>query len=272
MDTRALSGRAARYMIPVWLVDGRVLGVWRADIGFDYQAVSYQDRYREGAGWQSRQVQETRTRWEPRMGQVDRRYENLPTPALDGHQQLMKRLGSFDLSQRAEYRPEHVQQSVVSAPSRTPEAARPEAEAALARACESDCLQAAGADHIRDFALEAAFGELHWTLLLLPAYVTWYREGEHDWPVMVNGQNGRVSGVKRASTKKATTVSLVLGGIALLLFVLGGSLALLGAVFPPGGAAGAVLLVLGVVTAIGAPIPAIAAWTHNGRSELEDWL
>ncbi len=45
-----LMQRVRRYLFPLWLVDGRVEAVWRADAGFDYQVVSYQDRYSEGAG------------------------------------------------------------------------------------------------------------------------------------------------------------------------------------------------------------------------------
>jgi hypothetical protein len=155
---------------------------------------------------------------------------------------------------------------VVRIPSLEHEAAWPGAQAAFVRAAGEECRQAAGADHIREFTLEANYDDLNWTLLLLPAYVTWYRDGERAWPVLVNGQSGRVSGVRRASTRKANVTSLVLGVVGVLLFLFGGLLALLGAVLPPLAVLGGVILVFGLLLAAAAPIPAIGAWMFNRRS------
>jgi hypothetical protein len=269
LKAEVMMQRAHRYLVPLWLVDGQVRAAWRADVGFDYQVVSYQDRYSDGTGWRSQEVKEGRVRWEPRVGRLARTYENLPAPALDDHRALMNRLGNFDLDQRTGYDPEAVTGAVVRIPSLEPEAAWPGAEDGFVRAAGAECRQAAGADHIRDLALEAEYSGLNWTLLLLPAYTTWYREGERVWPVLINGQNGRVSGVRRASAHKAGTTSLILGGVALLLFVLGGLLALLGALFPPLVALGGVILFIGVLLAVIAPIPTIGVWVFNRRSSPE---
>jgi hypothetical protein len=265
MNTDVLTQRARRYLVPLWLVDGQVQAVWRADVGFDYQVVSFQDRYRDGTGWSSQEVQETRVRWEPRAGRLDRRYENLATPALDDHRQLIGRLGEYDLRQRAGYSPETV--GAVRIPTLEPGAAWPGAQAAFVRAAQAECQQAAGADHIRDFTIDAQYSNLNWTLLLLPAYVTCYEEGERTWPVLINGQSGRVSGAQRASVRKARNTSLTIGAVALLLILLGGLLTLLGLVFPPLLIVGGVILLLGVLPALVAPIPAIAVWAFNRRAE-----
>jgi len=271
LKAEVLMERARRYLIPLWLVDGRVEGACRADVGFDYQAVSYQDRYSDGVGWRSQEVREGRVRWEPRVGRISRAYQNLAAPALDDHRKLMNRLSDFDLGQRADYDPEAVTDAAVRIPTLEPESAWNGAEAAFVRAAGAEFRQAAGADHTRDFRLDASYSDLNWTLLLLPAYVTWYREGERTWPVLVNGQSGHVSGVRRASARKANTTSLILGGVAAILFVLGGLLSLLGAVFPPAVAVGGVILVVGLLLGIVAPIPAIGVWTFNRRSSLDDY-
>jgi len=260
-----LAQRVRRYLLPLWLVDGRVAAAWRADVGFNYQAVSYQDRYGEGRGWSSQEVQERRVRWEPRVGRLERAYENLAAPALDDHRALMGRLGEYNLGERTGYSPGAVAGSAVRVPTLAPEAAWPGAQAAFVRAAQEECRQAAGADHIRDFTLEARYSDLNWTLLLLPAYVTWYREGERVWPVLVNGQSGRVNGARLASTRKANVTSLVLGAVGLLLFLLGGLLALAGAALPPVAALGGVLLVVGLLLAVVAPLPAIGVWAFNRR-------
>ncbi len=266
MNADVLTERARSYLVPLWLVDGQVQAAWRADVGFDYQVVSSQDRYRDGDGWSSQEVQETHVRWEPRVGRLDRRYENLAAPALDDHRKLMGCLGEYDLHQREGYSPEAVGDAAVRVPTLEPEAAWPGAEAAFARAAQSECQEAAGADHIRDFTIDAQYSGLNWTLLLLPAYVTWYEEGGRAWPVLINGQSGRVSGARQASARKARTMSLVIGAIALLLILLGGLLTLIGLVFPPLLVAGGVILLISVLPALVAPIPAIAVWAFNRKS------
>jgi hypothetical protein len=263
-----LRKRARRYFFPLWLVDGRMEADWRADVGFDYQVVSYQDRYRDGAGWSSQEVEETRVRWEPRVGRLNRAYENVAAPALDDHRALMARLGGFDLGQRDDYSPEKVTGAAVRIPSLEIEAAWPGAEDAFVRTGQAECQQAAGADHIRDFTLEAEYGSLNWTLLLLPAYVTWYEEGGRIWPLLINGQSGRVSGARRASARKANVTAAILGIVGVLLFVVGGLLSLLGAVFPPAVIVGGAILLLGVLLEIVAPIPAIGAWVFNRRAQV----
>lgn len=263
LKAEVLTRRARRYFIPLWLVDGEVRGEWRADVGFEYQAVSFQDRYVDRDGWHSQEVRELRVRWEPRAGRINRRYQNLAVPALIDHHALMKQLGGYDLGRRARYTPEAVAGAMVRVPAVEPEAAWPDAEAAFVRAAEDECRLAAGADHIRDFRLAAEYRDLNWTLLLLPAYITWYREGEQFWPVLINGQNGHISGVRRASVRKGNLLSLILGGVALFLFALGGLLALSGALVPPLVALGGLMLVLGLLVGILAPIPALSVWVFN---------
>jgi hypothetical protein len=223
-------------------------------------------------GWRSQEVREDRVRWEPRVGRIDRAYENIAAPALEDHRGLTRRVGDFDLSQRAGYAPDAVADGTVRLPTLEPEEAWDGAQAAFARAAGADCRQATGADHMRDFRLEATYEDLNWTQLLLPAYVTWYQEGEQVWPVLINGQTGRVSGARRGSARKANTTSLVLGGVAAILFLLGGLLSLLGAVFPPAVAVGGVILVLGLLLGMVAPIPAISVWVSNRRSTPQDFI
>ena len=275
MTADALAQRAQRYLVPLWLVDGQMQAAWRADVGFYYQVMSSQDRYLQGGGWISHEVEETRVRWEPRVGRLERRYENLTVPALDDHRKLMGRLGRYNISQRIAYTPDAVGDAqatgtvAVRIPTLEPEAAWPDAEMAFAQAAQAECQQAAGADHIRDFTIDAQYSGLNWTLLLLPAYVTWYEEGGQVWPILINGQIGHVSGVRRSSARKARNASLILGAIAALLLLLGGLLSVIGLLFPPVIAIGGAILLVGVLPALVAPVPAITVWAYNRRSEQE---
>jgi hypothetical protein len=198
------------------------------------------------------------------VGRIDRAYHNVAAPALDDYRALMKRLGNFNLGQRVDYSPEAVAGSAVRIPTLEPEAAWDGVRAAFDSAAGADCRDAAGADHIRDFTPELRYSDLNWTLLLLPAYVTWYRQGEQVWPVLVNGQNGHVSGVRRSSARKANVTSLILGAVAALLLIFG---ALLSLILPP---VGVLVLLFGLLVGLGAPIPAVGVWVFNRRSTPDD--
>jgi len=262
-----LAKRLRRYWIPLWLVDADVEGEWRAEAGYEYEVVSYQDRYSDSAGWRSHEVEETRIRWEPRAGRIARHYDNVVAPGVEGDvRQLIDHLGGYNLGSRVPYHPRELDNGVVRLPALSREAAWPLAEPAFVTLAGIDCGEAVGADRIRDFTLRARYQNRNWTHLLVPAYTTWYEESDQIWPVLVNGQNGRIYGQRRASARKANRVSLALGGVALVLFVLGALVALLGIAVPPAVVAGSAILVLGLALGLGAPAPAISVWVRNRNS------
>ena len=253
-----------RYWIPLWLIDADVEGEWRAEAGYNYEVVSYQDRYAESGGWRSREVTEKRIRWEPRAGRIARHYDNVAAPGVeDDVGQLMDHLGGYDLESRAAYAPRELGRGAVRLPALSREAAWPLAEPAFTRAAEVDCRRAAGADQIRDFTLRARYQNRNWTHLLLPAYATWYEESCYIWPVLVNGQTGRIYGQRRASARKGNRASVIMGGVALALFAVGALLALIGVAVPPMVVVGSAILAIGLALGLAAPVPAIFVWVRN---------
>ena len=107
---------------------------------------------------------------------------------------------------------------------------------------------------------------LNWTQLLAPLYVTYYREGETHYPVWINGQSGRVYGIKVPSQRKANAASLVLGAIAVALFLLAAVIGLVGAVLVAPVAIAVLIGVFALLLALVAPIPAISAWVRTRRA------
>ena len=97
LNPRRLAGRLRRTYVPMWLVDGGVGAHWQAELGYDYDVVSYQDRFSDTAGWESHEVTETRVRWEQRVGQLSRAYQNIPAPALEGFGLWRERLGGASM-------------------------------------------------------------------------------------------------------------------------------------------------------------------------------
>ena len=260
-----LLARVRPYYFPVWLVDSHVEAVWQAEMGYDYEAVSYREQY-QGGRWVSEQATETRIRWEPRVGRLARHYDNVAVPAMAEHDLWMTRLGGVDYRTRKAYDPQAIERCVVRVPDHDPEAAWPDAEHVLNRTTSIECKSASEASHVRNWAMRAQYQRLNWTQMLVPAYVTYYGEGEGMYPVWINGQSGAVYGVRLVSQRKATVTSVVLGGTAAGLFLLGMILAIVGAALVAPLAIGVILVVLGLLLGLLAPVPAIWAWFKNRKA------
>jgi hypothetical protein len=263
-----LSHRLTRTFIPMWLVDGNIIGNWKAHMGYDYEVASSQEVFRSGT-WTTRKVTETRIRWEPRAGTATRGYQNLSVPALEEHTRLMRGLGKFNLAAASKYSPKSLERASVRVPSLLPEAAWPLAKSGFNRLTAQDCQRAAAAQHVDEFVIEANYHEQHWTQLLLPVYTTAYRDEDGIvHPILVHGQNGKIFGLRRASQRQARKWSLGFAGMAMVCFVLGLLFAAGAALIPPLGAIG--LLFFGGAFFIGilAPIPAVWAWNFNKDEEV----
>jgi hypothetical protein len=262
-----LTGRLQKVFLPMWLVDAEVSASWQSDVGFNYEVVSHQDRFsdRQG-GWTSQRVNETRVRWEPRMGKLNRKYENISAPALEEHAQIASQLGENDLTTAADYHADSVESAAVRLPNRTPEDAWPDAVPALLARAADDCRRAANADHQRDFRWAPEFTKKHWTQVLLPAYTTHYLDDDRSpQPVIIHGQTAKISGARRASMKHARGASLVMGLVASML----GFPSLIVSLFPilPNeirSVAGCTLA-LAFLVGILAVIPIAVAWQFNRR-------
>src|SRR5262245_36784990 len=81
LDPRRLGQRLRRVYVPMWLVDGGVSASWQAQLGYDYDVVSYQDSFSEATGWRSNERTETRIRWEARVAAPRRTSGKIAAPS-----------------------------------------------------------------------------------------------------------------------------------------------------------------------------------------------
>ncbi len=258
-----LRSRLNRIYLPMWLVDAQVKAEWQAEAGFNYRVISRQERY-SAQGWSSQPVEEQRIRWEPRLGRLQRAYQNIVVPALEDHRRLQAALGEFDLRQAQPYQIRLAQNVLLRLPDRPPQAAWSEAKPALQSAAAEECRRAARADHLRRFAWRPKFNSLNWTLLLLPVYTTYYLDDEgHPQAVWINGKSGQLSGRRRASPSRARRAALIWLIAAAICFLI--SLALAAAsTFAPLLLALAVLaLTFALLAGIGAATPLLRVWWFN---------
>lgn len=265
LSAQSLQSRLRRVWVPMWLVDAGVRGTWEAEAGFNYQVVSHQEFYDQNkGGWSTREVTEGRVRWEPRLGRLDRTYQNITAPALEDDARLAGAVGPYAVREGQPFSPQVLQNAYVRLPNRPPADSWSDALPALQNAAADECRQAAGADHIRQFKWQPEFQDQNWTLLLLPLHTTFYYDDENQpQQVLVHGQTGKVSGERRASMKRAQSTALVILAVAAGLFILSLLVTLAGivtAVLLPLGIAG---LVLALVVALGAAVPPFIAWRFN---------
>lgn len=262
-----LHGRLRPLFLPMWLVDASAQAQWQAEAGFDYQVVSHREQFQNGQ-WRTQKIEETKIRWEPRVGLLNRRYENQVAPALEEHAQLEQTLGHFRRQEAIAYQPGILGKALVRLPNRPTADAWPEAQETIKTRAAEECQQAAAADHIRQFRWAAQFADQTWTQLLLPIYTSYYRDDDGIVRrVYVHGQTGSLHGERRASMKKARRWAATIAICAAVLFLLSLMLAAAGYFLPdvlP-------LAILGFVVALGVGIlaflPPLLAWLMNHQQK-----
>ncbi len=260
-----LQQRLQRIFIPAWLVDASARASWQAEAGFNYEVVSHQEKFSDTqGGWRTQEVKEPRVRWEPRLGKLERTYPNIALPAVEKDPALQHSLSELEPATARSYAPALAGEAFIRLPARSRKDAWPDALPRLQALAAEECRQAAGADHLRDFRWTPEFLSQNWTILLQPLYATYYLDDEGQaQPVYINGQNGQVSGARRASLQRARRRSLTILIVAAVIFMLSLLLALAGAVVPPLLAVGGVGLFAAALVALAAAIPALTAWQFN---------
>lgn len=265
LTSQNLRSRLCRLFLPMWLVDAEVQAKWWAEVGFDYKVVSHQAHYDDHqGGWSSREVEEGRIRWEPRLGRLERTYHNISTPALEEDMVIKQEMGAFKLGEAVEYQVKEIENSFVRLPNRDTKDAWVEATPAIQMAAAEECRQASGADNIRQFSWKSHYSNNNWTLMLLPLYTTYYLDAEKvAQPVFIHGQTGQISGVRRASMKRGQRMSLIILVIAVLIFLLSIILAVASVALPIFLVIGVLGFAIALLTAAGAVVPIALVWQFN---------
>jgi hypothetical protein len=263
LNEKNLIHQLTKTFIPIWLIDGKVTGTWQTRMGFDYQVASSQEIFLNGS-WTTRKKTETRIRWEPRAGAIDRYYKNLKVPALEEHSQLTQGLGRFRLATVTNYSSERINMAFIRVPNLLPDEAWPTAKSSFDRLAASDCQVASNAQHFEDFQIHAEYQDQNWTQLLLPVFTTAYRDEDgKTYPILINGQNGKIFGVKRASPLRARNWGIGLLVVALACFIMGIVFAAGTIIFPLLAALSFVFFASTLIFVIAAPIPAVWVWNFN---------
>ena len=266
LNYQALNQRLQRIYLPAWLVDGDVYAEWSAEAGFYYDALSHLDHFDDNTGgWVSRQVTEKRIRWEPRLGRLRQKYQNIPGPALQESDVLLQQqLETFNTQKTQPYQASILEEAIVRLPDRPQEDAWTDVQPAFQATAMEECRLACEADQIRQFRWQPEYQNLNWTLLLLPLFSTFYQDDDgQTQKVMIHGQTGQLTGQKRGSMKRAQKASLNLLIAAGVIFIIGLILTAIAVILPPLFALAGILLFVAILIGVGTVIPIWRVWVYN---------
>jgi hypothetical protein len=253
----------------MWLVDGSICGTWQAQAGYEYQVASSTEAY-NGGQWLTRKETETRLRWEPRIGTMERTYQNLAVAALDDHDKLISGLGKYPLREAVTFSETILKNASVKLPNLSTQQAWPLAQTQFERAAAQDCQAAASAQRLDQYRIQAEYSGLNWTLLLLPAFSTYYHDDRGNiHTVLINGQTGNLFGQRWASQSLGWQWTGILAGTGIACVVLAVLLSLLAAILPLMVALSTVLFILGAIGLLASPFPAVWAWQFNRSNQPE---
>lgn len=217
---RASVAEAAGIYVPFWTFDCQVHSDWSADAGYYYYVTeTYTTRVNGKTQVRTRQVR--KVRWEPAWGARDDRYDDLLVNASAGlSAELLSELGGFDTSALLPYRPEYLAGWQAEEYSVDLEQGwvlgRGLVEVQQHRRCTGDV----PGDTSRNVQVDNALSDIRWKHVLLPVWSLAYIYRGKAWPVLINGQSGRVAGKAPLSWVK------ILGALAGLAAAVGLGVAL----------------------------------------------
>ena len=216
-----LISRSVPLFWPLWLVDADTHGDWKMEAGFNYQVESAKEAYVNGQ-WQSLKEVKTRIRWEPRLGEFSTHIDNVSVPALTDHQNRKGITGGYPFDQSKKFEEKMIDKAILEVPDIPKEKAWMEAKPKFDERVEKICQEAAGAQHSKEFELNAEYDNLNWSQFYLPLYATHYKDDNGEPQiVIVNGQTGQINGPRLASPKRGLKIAGIIGIVAGVFFILG---------------------------------------------------
>ncbi|MEM7244364.1 MAG: hypothetical protein AAF533_03420 [Acidobacteriota bacterium] len=198
-----LAERLRKAWVPSWLVDCRLRGSWRAELGYDYEVVSHVEHYKSGR-WRSEEVRETRVDWEPRLGTMDQCFENEAVPAWRLRHRLGDLLQGLTGEEGVPVDGSELDEAPVLLPDLTPSEVWQDARQGVLARLRERLIEACGAQHLQWLAVDDSPAERNWTLQLHPLWTTWYlAEDGRVVGLFLDGRSGRLIGDVLSAPRRA---------------------------------------------------------------------
>jgi hypothetical protein len=232
-------GNFTAVYLPYWTFSANTAANWKAQVGH-----TKTQRYFEDGKWKTRQV--TVWRWE--SGNTSLNISDLLVPGTSRlSNKLLEETKSFNMAELVSYEPKFlagIQASTYNVPL---EKAWDIGRTEMREQTRQACLSQTSTQKVRNFSMNMDFADESWRYVLLPAYLNTYTYENNPYQMMINAQNGSISGQRPVDWRKIWLVIALLISPGLIIGFIGLVTAIFGGIGIAIGAVGFVLLVLGVV-------------------------
>jgi hypothetical protein len=200
--------------VPFWTFDALTHSAWTAEAGHYYQVpVQVMEQGRPVTRM------ETRVRWEPASGFLEKAFDDLPVPASRGlPPPLSREIEPFPTAQLVAYQPAYLSGFLAEEYAVD---AREALEAARRRMDEevtAACAREVPGDTQRNLSVRTQYSGIAYKNALLPVWIAAYEYAGKPYRFLVNGVTGAVAGHAPLSAVKVALA--VLAALLVLLFVL----------------------------------------------------
>lgn len=214
---RASVGSATGLYVPYWTFDAHVFSQWTAMSGtYYYVTVPVVEHVNGKTRMRMKRVR--KVRWTPASGQRSDDYDDLLVPAGKGlSEALLGKLGGFDTGALVPYRPEYLAGWRAEEYQVDLEQGWELGQVMIDSGQRNRCSGDVPGDTQRDLAVRNELSDARFKHVLLPIWSVVYRHGGKAWPVLVNGQSGRVAGKAPLSwVKILAALAVVAAGVGVV--------------------------------------------------------
>ncbi|BCY06274.1 hypothetical protein [Actinoplanes sp. L3-i22] len=184
--------------LPHWTYDASTVSEYRGERGEHYWVT---ESYTENGETKTRQVR--KTRWYPAHGVVSRPFDDVlvtgTTRVLPKH---LEKLEPWPLPDAEPYRPDFLAGHETLRYDIEPETGLENAKSVMANVIRDDCERDIGGDEQRVHAVETAYHDVTFKLMLLPVWIACYLHAGRTYNILVNGRTAEVAGERPYSTAK----------------------------------------------------------------------
>lgn len=212
LKSRSSLTRLQGVYIPYWTFDAATHSAWTAEAGYRHQVPV---QVVENGRTVTRM--ETRTRWEPAAGTLERFFDDLPVPASRGVDAgVAREIEPFPTAELLGYDPSYLSGFLAEEYGVDLPEALASAEARMRAEIEAACAREVPGDTHRNLRVATQFSGVAYKSALLPLWIAAYEYGGKPYRFLVNGVTGRTSGHAPFSVLKISLAVLA----ALLLVLL----------------------------------------------------
>jgi hypothetical protein len=204
--------------LPFWTYDAHTESDYRGQRGEHYWE---QETYTDDDG-QTRTRQVQRTAWYPASGHVSRSFDDVVVPASG---QLpagrLEAMGPWATEQALPYQPDYLSGFRTLRYDVEPDHGLASAQQQMAGVIEGDCRDDIGGDEQLVNAVDTAYSDIMFKLLLMPVWIAAYLYAGKSFQVLVNAHTGQVVGERPYSKVKiffATLAALIVLAIVLVIW------------------------------------------------------